>query len=144
MLHREKVEVEFAQIYKTVGLGTTIWSPLASGVLTGKYNTSKTPKNTRLNMQGLEWLKEKTLTKENIKKVEKLKPIAEGLNMSLPQLALCWCLNNPNVSSVILGASKLAQLKENIKATTLKDRLNDTVLEKIEKVLKNKPLPPAF
>ncbi|GAB4251532.1 MAG: aldo/keto reductase [Vicingaceae bacterium] len=144
MLHREKVEVEFAQIYKTVGLGTTIWSPLASGVLTGKYNTSKTPKNTRLNMQGLEWLKDKTLTKENIKKVEKLKPIAEGLNMSLPQLALCWCLKNPNVSSVILGASKLAQLKENIKATTLKDRLNDDVLEKMEKVLKNKPLPPAF
>ncbi len=144
MLTRDKVEVEFSQIYKTVGLGTTIWSPLASGVLTGKYNKSKAPKNTRLGMEGLEWLKDKNVTKDNLKKVEKLEKIAKDLGLSMPVMAVAWCLKNPNVSTVMLGASKTAQLKENFKAIAAKEKLTPDVMEEIEKALNNTPARPAF
>lgn len=144
MLHRAKVEVEFDQIYKTVGLGTTIWSPLASGVLTGKYNQNKDPKGTRLNMEGMDWLKKSVLEKENIKKAEKLSVLAKDLGMSLPVLAIAWCLKNQQVSTVILGASKSAQLKENFKAIDAKNKLTPDVIEQIEKILNNKPVIPTF
>ncbi len=144
MLHRNKVEVEFDQIYKTVGLGTTIWSPLASGVLTGKYNSKKAPKDTRLEMEGMGWLKESVVTKENLKCVEKLEKIAKDLGLSLPVLAIAWCLKNPNVSTVMLGASKTAQLKENFKAVEAKHKLTAEVMEKIEKALNNTPNRPMF
>ncbi len=144
MLTRQKVEVEFSQIYKTVGLGTTIWSPLASGVLTGKYNQNKDPKNTRLNMEGMDWLKKNVLEKENIKKAEKLTVLAKDLGMTLPVLAIAWCLKNPNVSTVILGASKTAQLKENFKASEAKNKLTPDVLLQIEKILNNTPTKPTF
>ena len=143
MLVRDKVEVEFSQIFKTVGLGTTIWSPLASGVLTGKYNKGKA-KNTRFDIEGLDWLKDKMLVKENLKRVEKLGKIANDLGLSMPVMAVAWCLKNPNVSTVMLGASKKAQLKENLKAVEAKEKLTPDVLEAIEKVLKNKPAHPAF
>lgn len=144
MLHRAKVEVEFDQIYKTVGLGTTIWSPLASGVLTGKYNQNKDPKGTRLNMEGMDWLKKSVLEKENIKKAEKLTILAKDLGMSLPVLAIAWCLKNQQVSTVILGASKTAQLKENFKAIDAKNKLTPDVIEQIEKIINNKPVRPTF
>ncbi len=144
MLHRAKVEVEFDQIYKTVGLGTTIWSPLASGVLTGKYNQNKDPKGTRLNMEGMDWLKKSVLEKENIKKAEKLSVLAKDLGLSLPVLAIAWCLKNQQVSTVILGASKTAQLKENFKAIEAKNKLTPDVIEQIEKILNNTPVRPAF
>lgn len=144
MLTRQKVEVEFSQIYKTVGLGTTIWSPLASGVLTGKYNQNKDPKNTRLNMEGMDWLKKNVLEKENIKKAEKLTILAKDLGLTLPVLAIVWCLKNPNVSTVILGASKTAQLKENFKAIEAKNKLTPEVIQQIEKILNNAPTKPAF
>ncbi len=144
MLTRDKVEVEFSQIYKTVGLGTTIWSPLASGVLTGKYNKSKQPKNTRLDMEGLEWLKDKNVTKDHLKKVEKLEKIANDLKVSMPVMAVAWCLKNPNVSTVMLGASKTSQLKENFKAIAAKEKLTPAIMQAIEKVLKNKPEHPTF
>ena len=144
MLTRQKVEVEFSQIYKTVGLGTTIWSPLASGVLTGKYNQNKDPKNTRLNMEGMDWLKKNVLEKENIKKAEKLTVLAKDLGMTLPVLAIAWCLKNDNVSTVILGASKTAQLKENFKASEAKNKLTPDVLLQIEKILNNTPTKPTF
>ncbi|MBI2281960.1 MAG: aldo/keto reductase [Bacteroidetes bacterium] len=144
MLTRQKVEVEFSQIYKTVGLGTTIWSPLASGVLTGKYNQNKNPKNTRLNMEGMDWLKKNVLEKENIKKAEKLTVLAKDLGMTLPVLAIAWCLKNPNVSTVILGASKTAQLKENFKASEAKNKLTPEVIQQIEKILNNAPIKPTF
>ncbi|HRN41587.1 MAG TPA: aldo/keto reductase [Vicingus sp.] len=144
MLTRQKVEVEFSQIYKTVGLGTTIWSPLASGVLTGKYNQNKDPKGTRLNMEGMDWLKKSVLEKENIKKAEKLTALAKDLGISLPVLAIAWCLKNNNVSTVILGASKTAQLKENFKASEAKTKLTDDVMEQIEKILNNTPVKPTF
>ena len=144
MLTRQKVEVEFSQIYKTVGLGTTIWSPLASGVLTGKYNGNKNPKGTRLNMEGMDWLKKNVLEKENIKKAEKLTVLAKDLGLTLPVLAIAWCLKNDNVSTVILGASKSAQLKENFKASEAKNKLTPDVLLQIEKILNNTPTKPTF
>ena len=144
MLHRQKVEVEYSQIYKTVGLGTTIWSPLASGVLTGKYNQKSQPKDTRLVMEGMDWLKDTVVTKENLDKVAKLEKIAKKLGLSLPVLAITWCLKNENVSTVMLGASKLSQLEENFKAIEAKAKLTPEVMEEIEKALNNKPIHPVF
>lgn len=143
MLERSKVEVEYAQIYKTVGLGTTIWSPLASGVLTGKYNDDF-PKETRLSIEGLEWLKDSALVEANLTKVRKLTVFAKEIGLSMPLLALAWCLKNENVSTVILGASKTSQLEENFKAFEAKEKLTDEVMEKIEAILQNKPQPPAY
>ncbi|MBQ19642.1 MAG: aldo/keto reductase [Flavobacteriales bacterium] len=144
MLHRQKVEVEYSQIYKTVGLGTTIWSPLASGVLTGKYNQKAQPKDTRLVMEGMDWLKDTVVTKENLDKVAQLEKIAKKLGLSLPVLAITWCLKNENVSTVMLGASKLSQLEENFKAIEAKAKLTPEVMEEIEKALNNQPIHPVF
>ncbi|MFM7757937.1 MAG: aldo/keto reductase [Crocinitomicaceae bacterium] len=143
MFCRDKVEVEFSQLYKTVGLGTTIWSPLASGVLTNKY-LNKFPEDTRLGMDGLEWLKEKNLTTEKLEKVRQLNRIAEQLDLSLAQLGLMWCLKNENVSTVILGASQRIQLEENLAVLNLTEKLTDEVMQSIELVLNNKPVHPAF
>lgn len=141
MFTRQKVEVEFSQIYKTVGLGTTIWSPLASGILSGKYN-QEFPSDTRLGMEGLDWLKEKNLTVERIEVVKKLSALAADLNMSLPVLGLAWCLKNPNVSTVILGASKEHQLKENLTSLEAKEKLTPEIMDQIEGILSNKPVHP--
>ena len=143
MFHREKVEVEFSQIYKTVGLGTTIWSPLASGVLTTKY-LDKFPEGTRLGMEGLEWLKERSLSEERLNKVRELKKLAEELDTTVPRLAIAWCLNNPNVSTVILGGSKVSHLHENFKALDDVAKITDEVNEQIEEILNNKPAHPPF
>ncbi len=144
MFHREKVEVEFSQIYQTVGLGTTIWSPLASGVLTNKYLGKQDTSNTRLGMEGMEWLKERSLTEDRLERVRNLQKIAKEMGTSVAKLALAWCLKNPNVSTVILGASKMKHLEENLSAIDLLDRLSDEVMAKIEEVLENKPETPAF
>ena len=144
MFHRDKVEVEFGQIYKSVGLGTTIWSPLASGILSGKHRDTKANKGTRLTMEGLDWLRERELTEARLKKVDKLKLIAEKLELSLPVMALAWCLKNPHVSTVILGASKEAQLKENLGAVEAQDVLTPEVMARIAKVLDNEPVRPQF
>jgi voltage-dependent potassium channel beta subunit len=138
MFTRQKVEVEFSQVYKTVGLGTTIWSPLASGILSGKYNKDF-PSDTRLGMEGMDWLKEKNLTAERIDVVKKLSALAGDLDMSLPVLGLAWCLKNPNVSTVILGASKEYQLTENLKSLEAKEKLSVEIMEQIELILSNKP-----
>ncbi|MCO6491499.1 MAG: aldo/keto reductase [Phaeodactylibacter sp.] len=143
MFHREKVEVEFSQIYKKVGLGTTIWSPLASGVLTDKY-LGKFPEGTRLGMEGLEWLKERSLSEERLNKVRQLKTVADELNTSVPRLAIAWCLSNPNVSTVILGGSKVEHLRENFKALDDVAKITDEVNERIEDILGNRPEHPPF
>lgn len=143
MLVREKVEVEFSQIYKTIGLGTTIWSPLCSGVLTGKYNSGKEGES-RLKRAELSWLNEKLLIEETLNKVNELKALAGDLGMTMPHLALAWCLKNENVSTVILGASKTAQLEENLKSAQFKSKLTPEVMERIEKVLDNNPHHPQF
>lgn len=141
MLHRDRVEKEYAALYDEIGLGTTIWSPLASGLLTGKYNKG-IPDGTRLSLPDYEWLKKRILSEEgqkNIDKVRKLEPIANDLDISLPQLALAWCLKNPNVSTVITGASKPEQVTENMKTLDVVGKLTDDVMEKIEAVLDNRP-----
>jgi voltage-dependent potassium channel beta subunit len=143
MFVRNKVEVEFSQIYKSVGLGTTIWSPLASGILSGKYN-DQFPDGTRLGMDGLEWLKERNLTQERITAVLALGDLAKELGLSLPVMSLAWCLKNPNVSTVILGASKLHQLQENMQALRAQELLTPEVMQRIEDILQNKPEFPAF
>jgi len=143
MLHRQKVEVDYSQIYKTVGLGTTIWSPLASGVLTGKYNNGIADE-TRLTDPENAWLKDKTLTDKAVEKVKLLTILASELGLTMPQLAIAWCLKNDDVSTVILGASKLNQLKENIQTLEMVDRLTEDIMEKIEEILANKPKRPAF
>ena len=143
MFARQKVEVEFSQLYKTVGLGTTIWSPLASGILTDKY-LSKFPKGTRLGVEGLEWLRDKNITEEKLEKVRKLNDLAKDLGLTLPIMSLIWCLKNGDVSTVILGASKLSQLKENLKSIESLDKVDSTIMGKIEEVLNNRPIHPTF
>lgn len=141
MFHRERVEAEYARLYAEIGLGTTIWSPLASGLLTGKYNEGF-PEGTRANLKGYEWLREELESEEsqkNIQKIRRMMPIAEELGCSMAQLALAWCLKNPNVSTVITGASKASQVKENMAALEVAAKLTDDVLQQIEAILENKP-----
>lgn len=143
MLVRRKVEVEYSQVYKTVGLGTTIWSPLASGILTGKYNAGGDQGN-RLKRDELGWLAEQMLTDDNLGKVKRLGELAADLGISLPVMAIAWCLKNPHVSTVILGASKEAQLTENLKALDAGHLLTLEVMERIEDILQNQPKHPPY
>jgi voltage-dependent potassium channel beta subunit len=143
MFTRQRVEREYAPLYRKVGLGTTIWSPLASGLLTGKYNNG-IPEGTRITLEGYGWLKkwfESDETRRNIEKVKQLTTIAQDLGVSLAQLALAWCLKNINVSTVITGASHAEQVKENMKALEVVGGLDDTVMARIEEILQNKPEP---
>ncbi|MEP4544852.1 MAG: aldo/keto reductase [Saccharospirillum sp.] len=144
MFNRDKVEGEYRPIYEQYGLGTTIWSPLASGILTGKY-LDGIPDDSRMNLPGYEWLKDTLLSddgKARLEKVRQLKPIADELGLSLTHLSLAWCLKNPNVSTVILGASRLSQLEDNLKSLDATDKLDDAVMERIDTVLDNKPAGP--
>jgi voltage-dependent potassium channel beta subunit len=137
MFEREKVEREFAPLYKRVGLGTTVWSPLASGLLTGKYNDGH-PGDTRISMPMYSWLREQFETDEARRRLEKVKQlagVASDLGVTLPKLALAWCLRNPNVSTVITGASKPKQLRENMKAGDVVRQLDDGVMQRIEAIL---------
>ncbi|MEQ8907706.1 MAG: aldo/keto reductase [Vicingaceae bacterium] len=143
MLHREKVENEFSQIYKNVGLGTTIWSPLASGILTGKYNDGM-PEETRLSMDGLEWLKDANLVEEKLDKVRELTKFAKELGTTMPKLAIAWTLKNENVSTAILGASKKEQLEETLTVIDDLEKVDEEAMDKIEEILDNKPDFPAF
>ncbi|WP_410221311.1 potassium channel beta subunit family protein [Pedobacter sp.] len=143
LLERNKLENEFLHIFKNHGLGTTIWSPLASGLLSGKY-TSEDVKDTRLDLKGMNWLKEKTLTVEKLKKAAALQKLANKLDVSLAKLAIAWCLKNNHVSTVILGASKPYQLEENLDALSVLPLLNDKVMNEIERIVKTKPDLPTF
>ncbi|MFN4080691.1 MAG: potassium channel beta subunit family protein [Saprospiraceae bacterium] len=143
MFVRSKVEVEYAKLYDTVGLGTTIWSPLYSGVLTNKY-LDAFPEGTRMSIEGMEWLRERQLTLDVIDKVRALNRLALELGVSLPQLAVAWCLHNPRVSTAILGASRPEQLTETLDAFKALALLNADVKQRIEEILNNKPERPAF
>jgi len=137
LFNRGKIEKDYLPLYKKYGLGTTIWSPLASGLLTGKYNHGF-PSNSRVYVKGYEWLKEQFESDETIQKIGKVKefqPIAERLEISLTQLALGYCLKNPNVSTIILGASKKEQLKENLGTLSIMDKITDSTIKDINKVL---------
>jgi voltage-dependent potassium channel beta subunit len=141
MFHRQRVEAEYAPLYSEIGLGTTIWSPLASGLLTGKYNQG-IPAGTRVTLEGYEWLQDRFKTEESAKRIEKvaqLMPIAEELGCTMAQMALAWCLKNPNVSTVITGASKVSQVTENMEALEIIGKLSSDVIDRIEAILDNKP-----
>ena len=143
MFRRENVEKEYLPIYE-LGLGTTIWSPLASGFLTGKYNDG-IPADSRVNLPGYEWLKrnlESEAGKAKIEKVKKLAVLAKEIGLPVHHLALLWCNANPNVSTVILGASKKSQLEDNLKALDHKSKLTPDVMDRIEEILGNKPEAP--
>ncbi|MBV6452450.1 MAG: L-glyceraldehyde 3-phosphate reductase [Anaerolineales bacterium] len=129
---RDRFEKEYARLFQDYGYGTTIWSPLASGMLTGKY-LKGIPKDSRANLKGYRWLQKRVKDKERLAKVRALQPIAKSLGCSLSQLAIAWCLKNPNVSTVILGASKVEQLQENLKADKFVSKLTPNILEKIDK-----------
>ena len=143
LFERNKIENEFSEIYKNVGLGTTIWSPLAAGLLTGKYNDG-IPKGSRFALEGFDWLKDKWVADDRIKKVKKLTEFAAKLGVSTASLSIAWCINNPNVSTAILGATKKQQLLDNLKALEVVSILTPEVMEKIESIMKTKPVAPEF
>ncbi|WP_419831490.1 aldo/keto reductase [Endozoicomonas atrinae] len=144
MFHRDRVEAEYRTLYENYGMGTTIWSPLASGILTGKYNDG-IPKDSRFALPGYEWLKDRWDTEEGREKLEKVRALTSLANnngMSITHLALGWCLKNQNVSTVILGASCLSQLQDNLKAMGMVGKVTPDLLADIEAILVNQPPAP--
>lgn len=131
---RKRVEDEYKRLYEDIGLGTTTWSPLASGLLTGKYNNG-IPADSRGALPGYEWLKKALTDETRIEKVRKLQEVANGLGCSLAQLAIAWCAKNPNVSTVITGASKTAQVHENMKALEVLPKLTSEVMTQIDELV---------
>ena len=143
MFNRMKLEKEYLGLFDSEGMGTTIWSPLASGVLTGKYNNG-IPDGSRMSLPDYKFLRDKLESKEGsdrLNKVKRLGKVADKLGISLAQLSLAWCLKNKNVSTVILGATNTKQLDENLKSIEYKDLLTDSVMGRIENILKNMPTP---
>lgn len=138
MLHRERVEKEYLPLYREIGLGTTIWSPLASGLLSGKYNRG-IPAGSRASLPGYEWIKEHVLTPEKVAKVKALQPIAKELGCTMAQLALAWTRKNDNVSTVITGATIPRQVEENMASLQYVSALKGDVMHRIDQALGNKP-----
>jgi len=139
LFEREKLEKDYLEVFKNVGLGTTIWSPLASGLLTGKYNNG-IPEGSRLAIEGFDWLKERLIMEEKIEKVKQLQQLANELGCSLPALSIAWCIKNPNVTTAILGATRKEQLLDNLTALQAVELLSTEVLQKIESIMQNKPV----
>jgi len=144
MFERTKMEKDYLLLFRDWGMGTTIWSPLSSGLLSGKYNHAQ-PSDNRLNIEGMDWLKERTLGDAGkIEKTRQLEKLAKELGVSLPKLAIAWCLKNPNVSTAILGASKTEQLKETITSLDVLPVLTSEVMTTIEGILNNAPVQAQF
>lgn len=133
LLVRERFEKEYAPLFEKYGLGTTIWSPLASGVLTGKYDGG-VPKGSRFDQKQYDWLKDRLLQPATLEKVKQLKPIADELGLSRAQLALAWCLKNPDVSTVITGATRTEQVSENLKALAAVEKLTPEVMAQLDRL----------
>jgi len=138
MLHREKMEKEFLPLFRDFKLGTTIWSPLASGILSGKYNDG-IPEGSRLSLKEYQWLLERYQAMNWKDRSKKLGDLAKKLNITQSRLAIAWTLKNPNVSTVITGASRKEQLNENLKALDDVKLLTDDIMQEIEAILQNKP-----
>jgi voltage-dependent potassium channel beta subunit len=143
LLERQKMEYEYLMIFKTVGMGTTIWSPLASGLLTGKYNDG-IPEGSRFALEGFDWLKNQWMVDDKLNKVRQLTAIAGELGTSTATLSIAWCVANPNVTTAILGATKKEQLTENLKALEVLPKLNADVLQRIDDVMQTKPKQPEY
>ncbi|MBM3922285.1 MAG: aldo/keto reductase [Sphingomonadales bacterium] len=143
LFERSKIENEYLMIYKTVGLGTTIWSPLASGLLSGKYNKG-IPADSRLAIPGFEWLRDRLMQEQAIAKAAKIGELAAELSVTPSQLSIAWCIKNPNVTTAILGATKKEQLVENLAALAVVEKLTPAVMQQIEAIVQTKPILPEY
>lgn len=143
LLERDKVENEFAMIFKTVGMGTTIWSPLASGLLTGKYNDG-IPDGSRFSLQGFDWLKDRWVVDNKLAKVKELTGYAAELGTSVAALSIAWTIRNPNVTTAILGATKKDQLLQNLQALEVLPKLTPEVMQRIEDIMQTAPKLPEY
>lgn len=143
LLERDKMEREFLMIFKTVGMGTTIWSPLASGLLTGKYNDG-IPEGSRFALEGFDWLKDRWMVEDKLARVRQLTEVANELGTTTATLSIAWCVANPNVTTAILGATKKEQLEENLKAIEVLHKLTPEVLERIDTIIQTKPVQPEY
>ena len=141
LLERNKMDNEFLMIFKTVGMGTTIWSPLASGLLSGKYNDG-VPEGSRFAIEGFDWLKDRWMKDDFLNKVKQLDNLAKELGISMAQLSIGWCIKNPNVTTAILGASRKEQLLENLGAIEALEKLGPEIMQNIEEIVQTKPLLP--
>lgn len=141
LFERYKVEYDYLEIYKNVGLGTTIWSPLAAGLLTGKYNNG-IPEDSRFGIEGFGWLKDRWVAADKINRVKQLGALATELGVSQAALSIAWCVANPHVTTAILGATKKEQLLDNLKALEALPLLTTDVMNKIDEMMQTKPLPP--
>ena len=143
LFERAKMENEYLEIFKNVGMGTTIWSPLASGLLTGKYNDG-IPEGSRFQIEGFEWLRDRWLMQDRIKKVQQLGVMAKALKVSTASLSIAWCIKNPNVSTAILGATSKTQLVDNLTAIDTAALLTPEIMEQIEGIVETKPKLPEW
>jgi voltage-dependent potassium channel beta subunit len=133
LFERQRVEKEYARLFKDYGYGATTWSPLASGLLSGKY-LQGIPEGSRASLPGYEWLRDSILHPQRLEKVRALQPIATELGCTLSQLAIAWCLKNPNISTVITGASRVEQVHENMRALEVVEKLTPDVMQRIEAI----------
>jgi voltage-dependent potassium channel beta subunit len=143
LFERNKVENEFLMVYKTVGLGTTIWSPLASGLLSGKYNNG-IPEGSRFDLKGFDWLRDRWMKEDILNKVRKLSVVADKLGIKMAQLSIAWCLKNPHVTSVILGATSKGQLLDNLQSVETTSKLSADVMQDIEDIVQTRPVLPEY
>jgi len=138
LFERNKVENDFLEIYKNIGMGTTIWSPLAAGLLTGKYNDG-IPEGSRLGITGFEWLKDRWITADKLQHVIKLGELANELGVKLAAMSIAWCIKNPNVTTAILGATRNEQLFDNLTALEVLPKLTPEVMQRIDDIMGTKP-----
>jgi voltage-dependent potassium channel beta subunit len=143
LLERQKLENEYSMIFKTVGMGTTIWSPLASGLLTGKYNDG-IPEGSRFALEGFDWLKDRWVVEDKITKVKELTAFAKELGVSVASLSIAWTIKNPNVTTAILGATRSEQLTENLKALGALPLLTSEVMQRIDDIMQTRPKLPEY
>lgn len=138
LFNRRKMEAEFLTIFKNIGMGTTIWSPLASGLLTGKYSKG-IPEGSRMSLEGYEWLRDRAMSETKLRQVDELGRLADSLGVGLPTLSIAWCVRNPDVTTAILGATKEIQLVENLKALDVLPLLTEEVMYRIDEIMGTKP-----
>ncbi|MCX6207619.1 MAG: aldo/keto reductase [Bacteroidetes bacterium] len=143
LFERNKIENEYLEVYKNVGLGTTIWSPLAAGLLTGKYNDG-IPEGSRFAIEGFDWLKDRWMAEDRINRVKKLGELAKDLDVSLASLSIAWCVKNEHVTTAILGATKKAQLLDNLDALKALPLLTAEIMQQIDTIVGTKPKLPEF
>ena len=143
LLERDKMEKDYFDVFRTVGMGTTIWSPLASGLLTGKYNNG-IPEGSRFALEGFDWLVKRWMAEEKLAKVKKLTEFAAELGVPVASLSIAWTLKNPNVTTTILGATKSKQLIENLRALEVLPLITAEVMTQIDEIIGTKPILPEY